>query len=111
MGSATDTHRAISQARRVLERDNNAANEEWSAFLSPVEVDSIEATCALELRRPAQAERLLEQTTASYARKFARNLAVYRVRLARARLDMGAVDGATEAANAALDDLTGKVAS
>jgi transcriptional regulator with XRE-family HTH domain len=56
-------------------------------------------------------QRLLELTIASYARQFARNLAVYRVRLARARLDMGAVDGATEAANAALDDLTGEVAS
>jgi DNA-binding XRE family transcriptional regulator len=111
MGSAIDTHRAISQARRVLERDNNAPNEEWSAFLSPVEVDGIEATCALELRHPAQAERLLELAIASYARQFARNLAVYRVRLARARLDLGAVDGATEAANAALDDLTGEIAS
>jgi hypothetical protein len=33
------------------------------------------------------------------------------VRLARARLDRGAVDGAAEAANAAVDDLSGELAS
>ncbi len=35
----------------------------------------------------------------------------YRVRLARARLDMKAVDGAAEAATGALDDLSGGLAS
>lgn len=110
-GNARDADRAISHARRVLERDNDAANEEWSSFLSPVEIDGIEATCAIELQRPSRAERLLEQTIASYAKRFARNLALYRVQLARARLDMGAVDGAAEAAHSALDDLCGEVAS
>jgi hypothetical protein len=94
-----------------LERDNEAANEEWSAFLSPMEIDGIEATCAIELQRPDRAECLLEQTIAGYATQFARNLAGWRVRLARARLDKGAVDGAAEAAHSALDDLTGEVAS
>ncbi|MFL6141079.1 MAG: hypothetical protein ACJ72N_04280 [Labedaea sp.] len=111
MGSAAEADRAIAQARRILERDDNAADQEWSAFLSSVEVDGIEATCAIELGRPAQAERLFERTIASYSSQFARNLALYRVRLARARLDRGAVDGAAEAAHSALDDLTGGVAS
>jgi hypothetical protein len=95
-----------------LERDNNAPTEEWLAFLTgPVEVDRNEATCVLELRNPVQAERLLEQTIAGYGTKFARNLALGRVRLARARLDMGAVDGAAEAAHSVLDTLSGDVAS
>ncbi len=110
-GNARDADHAISNARRALERDNEAANEEWSAFLSPMEIDGIEATCAIELQRPGRAERLLEQTIAGYATQFARNLAGWRVRLARARLDKGAVDGAAEAAHSALDDLTGEVAS
>jgi hypothetical protein len=111
IGNATDADRAIAQARRVLEQDNTAPDEEWSAFLSPSEVDGIEAGCALELRRPVQAERLLEQTIAGYGQQFARNLTSYRVQLARARLDKGEIDGAAEAAHRALDDLTGEVAS
>jgi DNA-binding XRE family transcriptional regulator len=110
-GDARVTDRAIAQARQILGQDNNAPDEEWSAFLSQTEVDGIEATCAIELGRSAHAERLLEQTIASYGPQFARNLAGWRVRLARARLDMGAVDGAAEAAHRALDDLTGEVAS
>jgi hypothetical protein len=110
-GNSRDADHALSNARRALERDNDAANEEWSAFLSPMEIDGIEATCAIELQRPGRAERLLEQTIAGYATQFARNLTGWRVRLARARLDTGAVDGAAEAAHRALDDLTGEVAS
>jgi len=90
-GNARDADHALSNARRALERDNEAANEEWSAFLSPMEIDGIEATCAIELQRPDRAECLLEQTIAGYATQFARNLAGWRVRLARARLDKGAV--------------------
>jgi tetratricopeptide (TPR) repeat protein len=110
-GNVRDADHALSNARRALERDNEAVDEEWSAFLSPMEIDGIEATCAIELQRPGRAERLLEQTIAGYATQFARNLAGWRVRLARARLDNGAVDGAAEAAHRALDDLTGEVAS
>ena len=110
-GNARDADRAVSQARRVLDRDSDTAGEEWSAFLSPTEVDGIEATCAIELGRVAKAERLLEQTIAGYEQQFARNLAGWRVRLARARLNMGAVDGAAEAAHGVLDDLDGEVAS
>jgi hypothetical protein len=111
MGNVADTDRAIAQARRILERDNAVPEEEWLTFLSPVEVDRVEAACALELGRPAHAEHLLEQTTGSSNTQFARNHALSRVRLARARLDMGAVDGAAEAAHAALEDLTGEISS
>ncbi len=110
-GDARDADHAISSARCALERDDEAANEEWSAFLSPMEIDGVEARCAIELQRPSRAERLLEQAIAGYATQFARNLAMLRVRLARARLDQGAVDGAAEAAHSALDDLMGEVAS
>lgn len=110
-GDARETDRAIAQARRILEQDNTAPEEEWSAFLSPLEVDAIEATCALDLHRPARAERLLEQAIAGYTKQCARNVALYRVWLAQARLAAGCVDGAAEAAHAALDDLKGEVES
>jgi hypothetical protein len=110
-GNTRDADRAVSQARCILDRDSDTSGEEWSAFLSSSEIDGIEATCAIELGRPAQAERLLEATIAGYEHQFARNLAGWRVRLARARLDIGAADGAAEAAHSVLDDLAGEVAS
>lgn len=111
IADASEAARAITQARRALDRDRDEPTEEWCAFLSPAEVDGIEATCALELGWASRAESLLEQAVASYGNQYARNRALYRVRLARARLDMKAVDGAAEAANGALDDLSGELAS
>jgi hypothetical protein len=102
---------AIAQARGVIDRDGDKPTVEWCSFLTPVEVDGVEATCALGLGQPDRAEALLEQAIAGHTDQFARNRALYRVRLARARLDRRAVDGAAEAANAALDDLSGELAS
>jgi tetratricopeptide (TPR) repeat protein len=102
---------AISQARQVIDRDADKATVEWCSFLTPVEMDGVEGTCALALGRPEQAETLLTRAIAGHTDQFARNRALYRVRLARARLDRRTVEGAAEAANAALDDLSGEVAS
>ena len=56
-------------------------------------------------------ERLLEQAIAGYVKQCTRNVALYRVWLAQARLEAGSVDGAVEAAHEALDDLSGEVVS
>jgi DNA-binding XRE family transcriptional regulator len=112
MADAPGAASAITQARKALDRDRDEPVEEWSAFLTPFEIDGIEATCALELGRASRAEVLFEQVTAAYEKsRFRRNCALYRVELARARLDSGTVDGAAEAANAAVDDLSGELAS
>jgi hypothetical protein len=112
MKDAAGAESAITQAREALDRDRDAPVTEWSAFLTPCEIDGIEATCALELGQASRAEVLLEQSIVAYeGGQFRRNCALYRVRLARARLDSGAVDGAAEAANAAVDDLAGELAS
>ncbi|WP_143230449.1 helix-turn-helix domain-containing protein [Actinosynnema sp. ALI-1.44] len=104
-GDAREADRAITLARRALddERAHNAA--EWCTFLSPLEIDAVEATCAVKLGDPTRAERLLERAVESYSDRHARNRALYRVRLAHARLERRIVDGAAEAAEAALDDL------
>lgn len=112
MADAPGTDSAITQARKALDRGRGEPIEEWSAFLTPYEVDGIEASCAVELERASRAEELLEQVIVAYGKsRFRRNCALYRVRLARARLDNGTVDGAAEAANAAVDDLSGELAS
>jgi len=103
--------KAITQARTVLDKEADKPTEEWCAFLSPAELDGVEATCAIHLGRAPRAADLLERAIREYGDRYARNRALYRTRLAMARLEMGAVDGAAEAANAALDDLTGEVAS
>jgi tetratricopeptide (TPR) repeat protein len=108
---AQSTDAAMAQARKVLDRDGDKPTVEWCSFLTHVELDGVEATCALELGRPEQAEALFERAIAGHSDQFARNRALYRVRLARARLDRRAVEGAAEAANAALDDLSGELAS
>jgi transcriptional regulator with XRE-family HTH domain len=102
---------AISQARKILDREGDKPTADWCTFLTPVELDGVEGTCALKLGRPERAEQLLVRAVAGHADHFARNRALYRVRLARARLDRRVVDGSAEAANAALDDLSGELAS
>jgi tetratricopeptide (TPR) repeat protein len=108
---AIGSGRAITRARQVLDRDADQPTEEWCAFLSPAELDGVEGTCLVELGRPDRAETLLQQAIDGCGDHYARNRALYRVRLARTRLAGNAVDGAAEAATAALDDLTGQVAS
>ena len=110
-GDATGSARAIARARNIVECEADKPAEEWCSFLGPAELDGIEGTCLMEVGRSVQASALLEQAVAGYSVRYARNRALYRVRLARARLDRNEVDSAAESANAALDDLTGHVAS
>ncbi|MGH4014108.1 MAG: helix-turn-helix domain-containing protein [Pseudonocardiaceae bacterium] len=111
MADARGANQAITQARKAMDRAHDEPVEEWCAFLRPFEIDGLEATCVLELGQAARAATLLEQAIAGYGSRFTRNCAIYRARLARARLDNGAVDGAAEAANTVLDDLSGELAS
>lgn len=103
--------KAIAAAREILDRDRDKPAEEWCAFLSLAELGGVEGTCLVELEQPKRAGVLLERAIEGYSGRYARNRALYRVRLARARLDQRWVDGAAEAALAALDDLTDQVAS
>jgi transcriptional regulator with XRE-family HTH domain len=110
-GDAMGSARAVARARTVFDRDADKPVEEWCAFLGPAELDGIEGTCLVELSRPAKAAALLERAVAGHSDRYARNRALYRVRLARVRLDQSEVEGAAEAAATALDDLAGEVAS
>ncbi|WP_239138352.1 hypothetical protein [Actinoplanes regularis] len=107
----TGHEKAIGAARKVLDRDHDKPAEEWCSFLSAAELDGVEGTCLVELRQPKRAGILLERAIRGLDLNYARNRALYRVRLARARLDSKLADGAAEAAVAALDDLDNQVAS
>jgi transcriptional regulator with XRE-family HTH domain/tetratricopeptide (TPR) repeat protein len=110
-GDAHASDIAMTRARKALDHDANMPTAEWCTFISPAELDGVDATCAIQLGQASRAETLLERAVAGHTDRFVRNRALYKVRLASARLDKSAVDGAAEAANAALDDLSGDVAS
>ncbi|AXB45853.1 helix-turn-helix domain-containing protein [Amycolatopsis albispora] len=110
-GDAAEAGKAIAGARRALDADRGDVAADWAAFLSPLEIDAVEATCAVETGHHARAELLFERAIAGYGGAFARNVALYRVRLAQARLRAGAVDGAVEAVDAVLDELDGELES
>ncbi len=99
----SDAQAAISRARKALDADRGDEAASWAAFMSPMEIDAVEATCAVEVGKAERGEKLLEQAIAGYGDGFARNVALYRVRLASARVGSGAVDGAVEAADEVLD--------
>ncbi|WP_410639288.1 helix-turn-helix domain-containing protein [Amycolatopsis sp. lyj-346] len=101
----SDAQAAISRARKALDADRGEEAAPWAAFMGPMEIDAVEATCAVEVGKSARAEQLLEQAIAGYGDSFARNIALYRVRLAAARVQAGAIDGATEAAEDVLDTI------
>ncbi|NUT36208.1 MAG: helix-turn-helix transcriptional regulator [Hamadaea sp.] len=109
-GDPNESHRAMAQARIRFDSAPEDG-EDWCAFVSPAELDGIEGTAAIKLRESRRAETLLLRAIAAHDDGFARNRALYRVRLAQARLDLGDADGAALAANEALDDLSGEVAS
>lgn len=99
----SDAQAAITRARKALDADRGEEAASWAAFMSPMEIDAVEATCAVEVGKTERGEKLLEQAIAGYGDGFARNVALYRVRLASARAGSGAVDGAVEAADEVLD--------
>ncbi len=99
----TDAQAALTRARKALDDDRGEETAPWAAFMSSMEIDAVEATCAVEAGQSRRAEQLLEQAIAGYGDGFARNIALYRVRLAAARVRSGSIDGATEAASEVLD--------
>jgi transcriptional regulator with XRE-family HTH domain len=111
VGDTRGSARAIARARTIFDRDADKPVEEWCAFLGPAELDGIDGTCLAQLGHTDRAVALLERAVSGYSNRYARNRTLYRVRLARARLDQHEIAGAAEAANTALDDLTGQVAS
>ncbi|MFJ8577938.1 hypothetical protein [Micromonospora sp. NPDC093277] len=110
-GDARGSEIAITKARRIVDRDGQKPAAEWCSFLSHTEIDGLHGTCELALGRAGRAERLLDAAVSGYSDGYARNRALYRVRLAHARLLEREPEGAADAANAALDDMVGEVAS
>ncbi|MFC7244281.1 helix-turn-helix domain-containing protein [Catellatospora aurea] len=109
-GNEVESGKAAADARRHLDKAHEEGDD-WCTFVSSAELDGIEATVAMKLGQAARAETLLQRAVAAHGVGFARNRALYRVRLASTRLDLRDVVGAAVSANEAMDDLSGEVAS
>lgn len=109
-GDGSSSDNAIRLARQGLDHGTEVPDT-WYSFVGPAEIDGVEGSCAAALGRPKRAEELLQKAIQAHGVEYLRNRALYRVRLASARLDQGAPDGAAEAAAQALDDLGGPVSS
>ncbi|MEV0453910.1 helix-turn-helix domain-containing protein [Catellatospora methionotrophica] len=109
-GDGPESAKAAAKARRRLDQAHSEGDD-WCAFVSHAELDGIDATIAMLLGAHRRAEPLLERAVDAHGIGFARNRALYRVRLARTRAELGDVEGAALAADEALDDLGGEVAS
>lgn len=103
--------KSLSEARRRLDEAADDQTEEWCSFVSHAELDGVEATAAMNLGELQRTELLLMRAIDAHGDGFARNRALYRVRLANTRLKMGDAGGAALAADAALDDLRGELTS
>ena len=118
IGDRSASDRAIGEARNHLDREADMPTLEWCAFVTPAEVDGVDGTRLLHLGRVKEdktlmrsAERTLESAVSEHAPVFARNRALYRVRLASSQMALGSVSQAAVSAAGALDELNNELAS
>ncbi|MEV6299861.1 hypothetical protein AB0M02_10705 [Actinoplanes sp. NPDC051861] len=118
MGDEISIAGAILEARRGLDHASPDPTSEWWDFVTPAEINGIEGTCMLHLSRhksdphyARRAVRALESAIAQHGRKFIRNKALYRVRLAEGHLKLGNVPEAAHTGAIALNELGNDLAS
>ncbi|MEU7907215.1 hypothetical protein [Actinoplanes sp. NPDC049118] len=118
MGDKSLSDNAMNEARRRLDREAGKPTVPWCSFVTQAEVDGVDGTRLLHLARSRdeipiarRAERTLELAIAEHAPTFARNRALYRVRLAGSRLLLGSVPEAARYATVALKELSVDLAS
>ncbi len=111
-GRRADFERAMVRARTQLGRADDRPVERWCSFLTEAEVDGIEGTSTLEMGQHARAVRLLGRAVDGHGDEYARSRALYRTRLACAKLRADRdVEAAARLADSALDDLADTVDS
>jgi len=110
-GEAQASYAAIGLAQDIFGRAPDKPTNEWCTFVTQAEIDGVAGTCAVRLGDTKRAEATLERAISRHGSQFIRNRALYRVRLATARIDAGSVDGALQSAGSALDDLSGELTS
>lgn len=93
-GNLADARRALVAATGHLERAGSDTPPRFARFFSPAELDQATAAYFLDAGRPDQAVPYLQATVRGLGAGYARNSAMYRVKLASALLAAGEVEQA-----------------
>jgi hypothetical protein len=109
-GLATETERALHDARAALDSVSAGPQPDWAAWVDNTELQIMSGRCWAELGRPLRAVPELEEALARYDDSHARDKALYLSWLADAYLSAGEVEQAASVVGRALD-LTEGVAS
>lgn len=110
LGDREDAGRAFGAAHTSLDADDNPPAS-WLPWMGHAEIDALEADAAVDLDEPDRGADLLERSLPTYDTQFARNRCLHIVRMSKARVRAGEVEGAAQSTGTALDLLHREVAS
>ena len=110
-GNRSASAKAITAARTKLDAAKGDDEDSWVNFVSPGELNNIEAATKMRLGDNRQAEALWVRAIGQHSTGYLRNRAISWIRLGVTRLDLNEVEGAALAADEALNDLSGEVES
>jgi hypothetical protein len=102
MGDAVGARRALTRARRALERGGNAEDPDWVSFHSPAELAVCESICRANLDDPAGAKAQLYAALDMQDTSYVRNRALYTTWLAELELAGADAERASSLAGEAL---------
>jgi tetratricopeptide (TPR) repeat protein len=106
-GNLADARRALVAAAGHLERAGTDVPPRFARFFGPAELDQATAVYYLDVGRPDRAVPYLQATVRGLGDGYARNAAMYRVKLAAALLAAGEVEEACHEADIVADWIDG----
>ncbi|WP_344888327.1 hypothetical protein [Actinomadura meridiana] len=109
-GEAGPAMRALGEAHEAMVAEDSQEAPDWAYWVSPEELDVMDARVYTELRRPLRAVPLLQEVLSRYDSTHTRELALYLSWLAVALVDANEPEEAAQAARRMLD-LTADFAS
>jgi hypothetical protein len=110
MGDAHSANQTFTAARHSFDQDR-ATPPPWLDFFGHPDISSVEGDAAFDLRKPERGLVLMQEATTEREEQFLRNHCLDQVRLAKAHLLVGQVDGGAKSLSGALDQLESDVAS
>ncbi|TDC45538.1 XRE family transcriptional regulator [Actinomadura sp. KC345] len=102
-GDAQPAMRALAEAHEAMADEDSHESPDWAYWVSPEELDVMDARVYTELRRPLRAVPLLQEVLSRYDSTHTRELALYLSWLAVALVDANEPEEATMAARRMLD--------
>lgn len=106
-GSARGAEHALARAESALNRDDDAPQPDWSAWVDTDEVSIMSGRCWAELRRPLRAVAALEGALSRFDDNHARDKALYSTWLADAYVDAQETEQAAQVIHHCLDIVEG----